>query len=280
VGFLLMQVLLLIDFGYSWNEKWIEYDEASDNESCCGWKLAVLLSAALLYIGSITSWVLMFLWFGPQNCPGQQTLISVTIILCVALTAISCSKIAPHGTLLTSAVVTAYCSFLCYSGLSSSSNAACNPYAVRSEGVLQLIGGLLIAALSMASTAYSWAGSKAALIGRGSGSSLTAPLDASAGGATSSTAASSDEEEIEAESWWYFHLMMTACSLYMAMLLTDWSSQLATDPPSLDGGVGNDVSFYVKFSSQWVCFLLYGWTLLAPYLLREHRDFGIEFDFD
>ena len=33
--------------------------------------------------------------------------------------------------------------------------------------------------------------------------------------------------------------------------------------------------------SQWLCFLIYAWTLLAPYLMRNHRDFGIDFsDFD
>ena len=38
-------------------------------------------------------------------------------------------------------------------------------------------------------------------------------------------------------------------------------------------------SFWVKVISLLVCFGLYGCTLLAPYLLREYRDFGIEFDF-
>ena len=37
-------------------------------------------------------------------------------------------------------------------------------------------------------------------------------------------------------------------------------------------------TFWVKVGSQWACLLMYAWTLLAPYLLRESRDFGIEFD--
>jgi len=39
-------------------------------------------------------------------------------------------------------------------------------------------------------------------------------------------------------------------------------------------------SFWVKVVALWVCLGLYAWTLLAPYLLRNHRSFGIEFDFD
>ena len=67
------------------------------------------------------------------------------------------------------------------------------------------------------------------------------------------------------------------------MLLTDWSSQPAfnaratrLDSASYDTSLG---SFWVKLVSQWICLLLYAWTLLAPYCLREYRDFGIEFDF-
>jgi hypothetical protein len=29
---------LIIDFGYTMNETWLAYDEASDNEGCCGWR--------------------------------------------------------------------------------------------------------------------------------------------------------------------------------------------------------------------------------------------------
>ena len=72
--------------------------------------------------------------------------------------------------------------------------------------------------------------------------------------------------------------MMVVCSFYMAMLLTDWSTQ------SVDQHAGahsvSILSFWVKILSQWVCLAMYAWTLLAPYLLRNVRDFGVEFDFD
>ena len=71
-----------------------------------------MLGSALLYIGSITGWVLMYIHFGHAGCPAQQTVISLTLILCVALTGISCSRVAPHGTLLTSAAVTAFATYL------------------------------------------------------------------------------------------------------------------------------------------------------------------------
>jgi len=271
-----MQILLLIDFGYTWNETWLGYDEESDSEGICGWRLAIVASAALLYIASLTGWVLLFVYFGPSACPTQQTLISLTLILCLALTAVSCSKIAPHGTLLTSAVVTAYCTFLCYSALSSFPHGTCNPMNAADDTTTDLIVGLLVAAVSMASTAFSATSSKDALVGRSdtATSDMTKPLEE--GAAASS---SDDDDAVQPESWWYFHLMMATCALYMAMLLTDWSS-LPADASAGTVVDGNLASFWVKIVSQWVCFLVYAWTLLAPYLMREHRDFGIEFDFD
>jgi len=81
--------------------------------------------------------------------------------------------------------------------------------------------------------------------------------------------------------------MMVACSMYMGMLLTDWSSQPAYTKDNVPAMIESDDeynvsygSFWVKIVSQWVCLLMYAWTLLAPYMLRDYRDFGIEFDLD
>lgn len=92
--FLLLQILLLIEFGYSWNEKWLEYDERNECEgSCCGWKTAIIVSSLSMYIGSIVLWVVMYVVFGKEGCGAQLTLITLTIIVCVALTILSCTKV-------------------------------------------------------------------------------------------------------------------------------------------------------------------------------------------
>jgi len=290
--FLLMQILLLIDFGYSWNETWLEYDEKNECEgSCCGWKTAILICSGSMYVASVVMWVLLYHWFGGDGCGAQLTLTTMTIIVNVALTVISCTKVAPHGTILTSAVVTSYSTFLCYSALASNPDVHCNPLASGSmESSSDLMVGLLVAGISIAVTANSATNSKQAIIGTQQGSELTTTLED--GTAKESSSAGNDAEEtvtFGAESWWYYHVMMIACSLYMSMLLTDWSNM-----PAEENGVpaiemleqvretryGVDlVSFWVKIVSQWVCLLMYGWTLLAPYCLRDVRDFGVEFEF-
>lgn len=279
--FLLMQILLLIDFGYRTNEKLVEMDEASGSESCPNWKVAILVGAVVLYAISIAMWALEGQFFGGDGCGAQQALISLTVIICVFLSVVSCTKYCPHGTLLTSAIVTGYASYLCYSALASHPDAKCNPFADRQENsVSDLLVGFVVFAISMASTAWSATGSKDALIGKTASSNAELTVSLEAGG-TSSTAeggANDDEESVGPESWWYYHLMMVVCSFYMAMLLSDWSMQPVDKP---DGAYATSLSsFWVKITSQWVCLLMYAWTLLAPYLLRNVRDFGIEFDFD
>jgi len=285
VPFLLMQILLLIDFGYSWNESWLKYDEACESESCVGWRLGILASAALLYIGSLAGWIVLYTSFGHDGCPAQQALISINLVVSVALTIVSCTKIAPHGTILTSAVVTGYTTYLSYSALASHPDSSCNPFAARDENsVADLLVGLLVAAISMAGTAMSVTSSKEQLMGKEAGSDLTTSLEA--GPSSSAPKDEDDVENLEPESWWYYHFMMVACSLYMAMLLSDWSSEPAfiNGAPATHEHAGAYAtslgSFWVKVISQWVCLLMYAWTLLAPYLLRDYRDFGIEFDLD
>jgi len=276
---------------YGWNETWLKYDEASESESCCGWKLAIIVSAAALFIGSIGTWVFLYLTFGHDGCPTQQTLISLTLIITIVLTIISCTKIAPHGTLLTSMVVTCYATYLCYSALASHPDEQCNPYANRNiNSVPDTLIAMLIAGLSMVSIAWSATGSKDALLGisgKEPGSDLTVALeDGTTKESSTHDSDKKDDEEVVSESWWYYHLMMVACAVYMAMLLSDWSTQPweIKGVPAVREGDGRFItslgSFWVKIASQWICLLMYAWTLLAPYLCREYRDFGVEFDLD
>jgi len=278
--FLIMQIVLLIDFGYTINEWLVDLDERSESESMFTYKLALLGGSTSMYAGSITMWVLMSQWFGHDGCGAQQALISITIIFTLLLSLVSCTKFCPHGTIFTSAVVTAYATYQCYSALASHPNASCNGSGGACSASDMVVGALVfgVAMVSMVMSAYSATSSKDAIIGKSStsNSDLTVTLDA---GANSDEAAAEDEP-INAESWWYYHLMMVVVSLYFAMLLSDWSIQPVQS-------LGHSVcsfsvsleSFWVKVAAQWVCLLVYGWTLLAPYLLRDVRDFGIEFDF-
>ena len=86
---------------------------------------------------------------------------------------------------------------------------------------------------------------------------------------------------MHAEAHWTYHVMMAMAALYMAMLLTEWSEVPADAPPEDFKPGRSTESFVIKIVSLFACLAIYAWSLLAPYLLRNHRDFGIDFsDFD
>jgi len=114
-----------------------------------------------MYVASLVLWILMYVFFGKEGCGAQLTITTLTIILCIVLTGIACSKLAPHGTILTSGVVTLYASYLGYSALASNPDKNCNPLAEGSmESASDLTMGLLVAGISIAVTANSATGNK------------------------------------------------------------------------------------------------------------------------
>jgi hypothetical protein len=269
IPFLFLQIVLLIDSAYKCNTMCIDWDESVDGGKCMKWKVCLLILSILMYIVSILAIVLMFMQFGNDGCVLQQTFISLTITATCMLTIVSCSNIAPHGTIFTSAIVTTYCTYLCYSALVSYPDIQCNPK-TNENSISDMVVGLLLTSLSMASLAWNMTNSQQIVLGN---DSLLKR------GTTENDETTENTEDIQPETWWYFHSMICLCSLYMCMLLTGWSSiPCDTNYTEIsDYNVGLR-SFWVKNISQWSCMCLYCWTLLAPYLLRNHRDFGIEFN--
>lgn len=62
---------------------------------------------------------------------------------------------------------------------------------------------------------------------------------------------------------WLFHVVLSLAGLYLAMLATSWG-----DPSTVSRQTGNpelsEASMWVRIVSQWVIWLLFAWTLVAP----------------
>ena len=81
--FIIIQLVLLIDFAHAWNETWVENAEGG-NSKC--WYTLLLGSTAVLYIASITGVALLFVFFtkaSDSSCNTQKFVISFHLILCV-----------------------------------------------------------------------------------------------------------------------------------------------------------------------------------------------------
>lgn len=88
------------------------------------------------------------------------------------------------------------------------------------------------------------------------------------GGATAGKDDDKDEPDRLA---WVFHVVMAFAGLYLAMLCTNWgdvSTALASGNPEL-----SLASMWVRIGSQWLIYILYGWTLIAPRVCKS-RDFS------
>jgi serine incorporator 1/3 len=70
--------------------------------------------------------------------------------------------------------------------------------------------------------------------------------------------------------WPKWHFYMCLASLYVGMLITNWTSA------SITTGVliSNDFGFWVRVILSWATCLLYIWTLVAPRLFPS-RSFEV-----
>jgi hypothetical protein len=224
--FLFFQIVILIDFAYSWNENWTSEDK--------GWYTPVLIISFLFFCGSIVLIAFYFIWFAGSGCDRNNFFIAWTLIMAIIYTLISISpKIEQGGGLLPSAVVTLYCIWLCYSALSSDPS-SCN--SIQSNDTLHLILGLALGTLSIAYTGWNTATNNSLFGGEEAKPNLndietqkeTEKPKGSEGVDSSAAASPIDSQQVEendrklAKRNFRFHLLMLCCAFYMAMLLTNW----------------------------------------------------------
>ena len=138
-------MVILLDFAFFWNESWVAKEHPS-------WIVGLLVSTVTLFAGSITLVVYLYEWYSPagEECGRNVWLISTTLVACVVFTAISVHPVAKEGSLLPSAVITAYCVYLCYSALSSEpSDYKCNPHANHHQAKPTMVTSMVLTLLSV-----------------------------------------------------------------------------------------------------------------------------------
>ena len=84
-----------------------------------------------------------------------------------------------------------------------------------------------------------------------------------------------DEKERVTYSYSFFHFLMMLAVLYFMMQLTNWGNPGNADSEHFENTMA---SVWVKMVTVWLCFAIYLWTLLAPLILSNCRDFGYDSD--
>ena len=298
--FLIIQMIILLDFVQGWNDGWVEAGE-EDNT----WLYALLGVTLSAYAGVIGLTAVMFTWFAPssspEGCSFNVTLITVALVLvvCISLASLHPSLAQTRqggGSIFPASIISLYCSYLCFSSLQSEpSDYMCNGLGVvttQAASNSTLAIGMIFTLASVVYAAFR-AGSNSRLFALDSSqdqiensperaalldqeAQLTsagldgAPEDQSTNREGAPKASTTlDEYKPISYNYSFFHLIFALASMYIAMLMTGWGSD-AQEMERLDQGWS---SVWVKTVAQWMTALLYLWTLVAPYLFPE-RDFA------
>ncbi|KAK9810887.1 hypothetical protein WJX73_005440 [Symbiochloris irregularis] len=248
--FLILQILILLEFVYILNE-WL-LDRVDQWWAKSG--LVVLsIGCYVIVIGIV---VVTYIFYAPHgSCSLNIFFITFTLILAVILTIFSVTKWRPEAAgLLTSGCMLAYMAYLLWSALTTEpAPSTC----IRSLGTgangIKVMGFVL----AIAATLYATMNSSMA--------SHTFSLSPDPESLAETNPDDSDRLPYRLD---FFHLAYMLASAYLAMLFTGWSLNNVPGYFSVDDGWA---SVWVKMASQWMCALLYGWTLIAPLLLRNRQ---------
>ena len=287
--FLLYQSIALIDFGYIWNEKWVEnYDLGSNFHG-----IMLICSSAILLILSVICIGFNFSNFWISGCIYNKINILANIIIISLLLFLVYIRINQNCSVLTALFVSLV--FTYYNGisLSSFSDTKCNPFAsTHSEknylydSMAHIVVNLSLAFLSIfyCSTADQTSKNfKEAHISYNHANNTT---DATI--SNRSLIEELDEEQIRSHihrefrtstimykgnEYIIFHGLMALFSIYLVMLFFDWRTL------NLDSGSWTQLvapstsSFLIKTFTSIAFLLFYVWTLIAPRFYKE-RDFN------
>ncbi|ESQ49423.1 hypothetical protein EUTSA_v10020853mg [Eutrema salsugineum] len=259
-AFLLVQVVLLLDATHNWNDSWVEKDERK-------WFVALLVISVVCYVATYAFSGILFMWFNP---PGHDCGLNVFFIVMTMILAFVFAIVALHpavnGSLLPASVISVYCAYVCYTGLSSEPHDyVCNGLN-RSKAVTAstLILGMLTTVLSVLYSALR-AGSSTTFLSPPSSPRSEALLEDPEDGKKKS---GGGEARPVSYSYSFFHIIFALASMYAAMLLSGWTDS-SESASLIDVGW---TSVWVKLCTGWVTAALYIWTLIAPLILPD-REF-------
>ncbi|KAI4345558.1 hypothetical protein L6164_012667 [Bauhinia variegata] len=264
--FLLIQVLILLDFTHSWNDAWVEKDEQK-------WYIALLAISIGCYIAAYVISGILFIWFNPSgyDCGLNVFFIVMTMILAFGFGIVALHP-AVNGSLLPASVISVYCSYLCYTALSSEPHDyECNGLnKSKAVTISTLLLGMLTTVLSVLYSALR-AGSSKTFLSPPSSPKSAGKKPLLEAEEVEEGKAKKEEKEASPVSYSYsfFHLIFALASMYSAMLLSGWTSTTESSD-LIDVGW---TSVWVRICSEWVTAGLYVWTLMAPLILPE-REFA------
>ncbi|KAL8625206.1 hypothetical protein ACOMHN_030839 [Nucella lapillus] len=127
--FIIIQLILLIDFAHGWAESWVgQYEETGSKTYYVG----LFFFTAIFYVVSITAVVLFYVYYADSSsCKLHKFFISFNLVLCIIISVISIlpkiQEAQPRSGLLQASIISAYVMYLTWSAMSNNPDRSCNP---------------------------------------------------------------------------------------------------------------------------------------------------------
>ncbi|TBU41487.1 TMS membrane protein/tumor differentially expressed protein [Dichomitus squalens] len=177
--FILLGLVLLVDFAHSWSETCLENWENSNSNL---WQWILIGSTAGMYAASIAITGVLYTFFAGSGCTLNRFFISFNLALCIVIT-IMCvhptvQEYNPRSGLAQSSMVAAYCTYLIMSAVGNHDHNMCNP--LRRGSGTQYTTMFLGAVFTFLAIAYSTsraATQSRALVGTDKKGSISLPTD-------------------------------------------------------------------------------------------------------
>ena len=233
----------------------------------------MVMFAILFFLVSLVITILSFVFFGSGGpCHLQRFFICFQIVHAILM---FMGSILFHRGIFVPSVVVLYSTFTIWCALMSDPSATCNKlapptdYTSTPSQIVTMVLGLIISAISLLRAAVSTGGSFSKLF------SFKEPE--SEENSTLLSGSSDDDEEnekmrSECSDMWNSHLVFLLASAYMATVLTNWS--LDPNEQSRTGVVDTSLAaMWIKTVSAWITNAIFGWTLVAPFVLGRCRRY-------
>jgi hypothetical protein len=191
--FILLGLVLLVDFAHSWSETCLENWENSPTSSNL-WQWILVGSTATMYAFTITLTGILYAYFAGSGCTLNRFFISFNLVLSIIITIMCVHPLVqeynPRSGLAQSGMVAAYCTYLIVSAVGNHTHPSesCNPLrnntdtANKTRTTALVLGGLFTF-LAIAYSTSRAATQSRALVGKGKrgGGSVQLPADGSEG---------------------------------------------------------------------------------------------------
>ena len=179
--FILLGLVLLVDFAHSWSETCLDNWEHSSSNF---WQWTLIGSTATMYAFTITLTGLLYAYFAGTGCTLNRVFISLNLSLCVIITIMCVHPVVqeynPRSGLAQSAMVAAYCTYLIVSAVSNHTHetAQCNPLrdGKTTRKAVLVLGGIFTF-LAVAYSTTRAATQSRALVGKGKKGRVQLPAD-------------------------------------------------------------------------------------------------------